>query len=562
MNFFLLMALPWKLKRNADGWAHLVHYRRLWRTMVTMTLFISLMPLLVMIVVNFFLYRKNIKAATEYDISRSVTNISRALEFTIEDCISAMEFLVLDQTRESLASAEHMTQAFNNLKTAFGNFVDLGLIDANGNQDQYSGPYNLRNTNYSDQSWFHEVTLRRVYVSEVFLGYRQFPHFVIAIKHDVNDENFFVLRATIDLELLGRHMAVPIRGRESDLFLINRDGILQTSSRFHGEMLQTCSVPLPPYSPGIEIIEGRIERQETYVLGYRYIENTPFILMVIEKRVGVFGEWLRTRTVLFLFLLISILLTFLIVLWSYTVLVQRLRAADLQQVKLMHNVEYTNKMAAIGRLAASVAHEINNPLAIINEKAGLLKDMFEAPSDFIHRDKTLGVADSIIRSVDRCSAVTHRLLGFTRRLESRTQTIDLADLLEEVLSFVSQEASHRNIEIKTVFQPETPSIQSDRGQLQQIFLNIINNAVSELSEHGILELRLQPLGSHQVQVSVVDNGAGISAENVKLIFEPFFSTKGEFGTGLGLSITYDLVKRLGGNISVSSEIDKGTRFDV
>ncbi|MFH1842209.1 MAG: ATP-binding protein, partial [bacterium] len=215
-----------------------------------------------------------------------------------------------------------------------------------------------------------------------------------------------------------------------------------------------------------------------------------------------------------------------------------------------------------GRLAASVAHEINNPLAIINEKAGLLKDMFEATSDFIHRDKTLGVADSIIRSVDRCSAVTHRLLGFTRRLESSTQTINLADLLDEVLSFVSQEASHRNIEIKTVFQPETPSIQSDRGQLQQIFLNIINNAISELSEHGLLELRLQPLGSDQVQVSVADNGAGISAENVKLIFEPFFSTKGELGTGLGLSITYDLVKRLGGNISVSSKVDKGTRFDV
>ncbi len=562
MDFFMSMAVPWKLEHDEDTGQDLRRYRRIWRFSVTLTLIVSLTPLLILTAVNFLLFKRNVRAEIEYEITRNLMNISRSIEFIIEERTSALELLVHENSQDELSNTQRLDSVFGNLKQSFGHFVDLGLIDAGGNQEYYTGPYNLSGTNYFDQNWFHEVTLRDFYVSDVFLGYRQFPHFVIAIKHDNVLGNFYVLRATLDMELLNNHVISPGLRKGSDVFLINQTGILQTASRFHGEMLGKSSIPVPAPSPDIQLRNEVDETGKSYVLGCRYIENTPFILMVIEKRFDVFGDWLKTHPELLAFLVVSSILIIFVVLWSSTELVKRIKAADLHRAHVMHYAEYANKMATIGRLAASVAHEINNPLAIINEKAGLLKDMSSALSGFPYSEKILAAADSIVRSVERCSAVTHRLLGFTRRMESHTETIDLAVLLEQVIGFVSKEASHQNIEVVTEFPPLVPVIESDRGQLQQVFLNIINNAVAVLPEGGRIRIGLVSVPGDQVEVAIEDNGPGIPASEQKMIFEPFYSTKGEFGTGLGLSITYDIVARLRGKVEVHSQVGGGTCFTV
>jgi two-component system NtrC family sensor kinase len=562
MSFFMKMAVPGLLGDQTDEERDLRRYRRIWRFYVTLTLFVSLMPLMVLTVVNHYLYRRTMRSEIHYDISRTLSNTARSLEFIVEGRISALELLIQEKSQAELSDPGSLAITFKNLKQSFGGFIDLGLIESNGFQRDYIGPYNLEGADYSDQDWFHEVTLRGVYVSDVFLGYRQFPHFVIAIKRDVEEKDFFVLRATVDMDLLNRLITVPDIGMASDIFLINRQGIMQTPSRFHGEALTQCSVPVPRYSTQAEIVQDFDDRGASYVLGYTYIEDTPFVLMVIKKRVDLMREWLRTRAELVFFLVTSIILIILVALWSATVQVRKIRLADLRRAQAMHSAEYTNKMATIGRLAASVAHEINNPLAIINEKAGLLHDLADAVPDFPHKDKTLSSVDSIIKSVDRCSVVTHRLLGFTRRMEMRKESIDLPDVLMEVLGFLGKEASHRNIEVRTDFPPDVPHIVSDRGQLQQIFLNIINNAFAALPDGGRLEMGLRYLEGKWIEITIADNGPGIPETDLSRIFEPFFSTKGEFGTGLGLSITYDLVQKLGGKISIESEVGAGTKFIV
>ena len=563
-DFFLKMAFPWKLPRSGEGTTEkdLKRYRRVWRYAVTLTLVVSLTPLFVLTGANYFLFRNNIQAEIRYGIMRNVTNIARSLEFTIEERISALNLLVREETMAELSSNESLRRTFNNLKRSFGGFVDLGLIDSNGDQLYYNGPYSLQGANYSDQTWFHEVKLRGVYLSDVFLGYRQFPHFVIAIKQETEHGDFYVLRATADMVLLTQHLTVADLGRGSDVFLVNREDILQTSSRLHGEILNTCTLPLPPYATEVQVVEDYDEEGQKYTLGYKYLDNTPFVLMLIKRRIDPVNEWLQTRTELFTFLVSSSILIMIVVLWSATVLVRQIRSADIKRAQVMHSAEYTNKMATIGRLAASVAHEINNPLAIINEKAGLLRDMVSAAVDIPHQEKTLASVDSIIRSVDRCSAVTHRLLGFTRHMERREEWINLAELLLDVLGFLGKEASHRNITVVNDFQEATPHILSDRGMLQQVFLNIINNAITAIPNGGKLTLGLRALPRNQVEITIEDTGPGIPEAELALIFEPFYSTKGEFGTGLGLSITYDLVQKLSGKIAVRSELGAGTVFTV
>jgi two-component system NtrC family sensor kinase len=219
-------------------------------------------------------------------------------------------------------------------------------------------------------------------------------------------------------------------------------------------------------------------------------------------------------------------------------------------------------MATIGRLAAGVAHELNNPLAIISEKSGLMQDIVEHDEAFIHRDKFLGIAESITKSVGRCSRVTHRLLGFAKRMDVKKEKIDLRELLREVVGFQQSEAAHRNLRVNYDFAENVALIENDRGQLQQVFLNIINNAFAAVKDGGRIDISVDQLNPNEVAVAIRDNGSGIPQDDLKHIFEPFFSTKGRFGTGLGLSITHDIVERLGGLIDVESEVGSGTKFMI
>lgn len=241
----------------------------------------------------------------------------------------------------------------------------------------------------------------------------------------------------------------------------------------------------------------------------------------------------------------------------------RSRLAESEQKRkfAMQEIEHVQKLSSIGRLAAGVAHEINNPLAIIAEKAGLMKDLASAASDMPKAQRFIALSDSVLQSVSRCRMVTHRLLGFARRMEVRTTELQINDVLREVVGFLEREATYRGITLEQNLAENMAPIESDRGQLQQVFLNLLNNAMTAVADHGHIRIGTtsEELG---VQVEIADNGVGMSRETLMHIFEPFFSTKGEKGTGLGLSITYGIVTKLGGIIEVESEEGKGTRFVV
>jgi signal transduction histidine kinase len=247
--------------------------------------------------------------------------------------------------------------------------------------------------------------------------------------------------------------------------------------------------------------------------------------------------------------------------WGTTYMVNRISNADAKHDKMVHSMEYTNKMASIGRLAAGVAHEINNPLAIINQKAGLFRDIILAQEEYPQKEKFLKLTDSILESVDRCSMVTHRFLGFAKRMDVQVTPINIEALLKEVLEFLGKEAVHRNIQVEFDVGDDVPEIESDKGQLQQVFLNIINNSFQAMNDGGRMQIEIKNKSTEKIEVEISDDGTGISEENLNHIFEPFFTSKKE-GTGLGLSITYGIVKKLGGDIKVKSKVGKGTSFKV
>ncbi|WP_457570674.1 sensor histidine kinase [Desulfovulcanus sp.] len=541
----------------------LFNYRRVWLIVVVSIGGVAILPLLIMTFMNLSLYEKAMRAEINYPLARLISNTRRSLSYFLEERKSALTFIVQDNDFTELRNQERLAEIFLNLKGAFGGFVDLGIIDSKGIQRSYIGPYELKGRNYKEQNWFKEVIGRGIYISDVFEGYRHLPHFVIAVKHFLADGDFFVLRATIDTERFSE-LVSPIDLRaDSDAFIVTHDGVLQTKSRYYGDMLSKIDISLPACSEKIEICEIQNKNGQRFIMGYTYIPNSPFILVLLQKPVVLLQSWWNLKREVLVVLICSIIIILVVILGVATMLISRIYTADMSRLATLHNAEHANKMASIGRLAAGVAHEINNPLAIINERAGLIEDLFTFTDQYAQDEKLMSLVDSIIAQVDRCRSITQRLLGFARHIDVQREEIDLPKVVQEVLVFLEKEAKYRGIQIKLQAEKDLPTIICDRGQLQQIFLNIINNAFAAVDEGGYIQIEMNKLDENRVRIFIADDGCGIPPENLKRIFEPFFSTKRKKGgTGLGLSITYGLVKKLGGEIEVESQVGKGSKFTI
>ena len=197
-----------------------------------------------MTAINFLHDRDANRTESFLAVNRILASTTRNLEFALEEGRDALSLILSENTYEELA--KELGPTLENLQSAFGGFVDLGLIDANGNQTTYVGPYDLREKNYQGQDWFHEVLLRGVHISDVFMGYRNYPHIVVAFRDQKDNGDFYILRATIDMALIGSRVNFADMDADTDAFIVNHQGTLQTPSKFYGDILAQAAVVIPP----------------------------------------------------------------------------------------------------------------------------------------------------------------------------------------------------------------------------------------------------------------------------------------------------------------------------
>ena len=554
----------WDYQDVAAGpFKHLFNFRRIWKLAVVLVSLVALIPLISITLIDYGVTQHSVESEVLLRTARLVSNTWRTVSFFLAQRRSALDFVVRDNSYGTLRDPTRLSVILENLKQGFGGFVDLGVIDSTGRQINYAGPYKLEGIDYSGQGWFKDITDKGVNVSDVFMGFRRTPHIVISVRHDLPNGSFYVLRATIDTDRFNELLADLEVSGQGDSFLINNEGILQTPSRDYGKVLDRIPLPVPEISTKTRVYEGEYPDNKQLVIGYAYIHDTPFILMIVKQKKELMKPWQKTRFQLIGFLIASIIIIVVVVLSVATYLVNRILIADQKRIMTLHEVEYSNKMASIGRLAAGVAHEINNPLAIINEKVGLIKDLFTIRGEFKENRKLIELVDSALSSVDRCGAITKRLLNFARHLDVKIQTVNIEEVIRDVLGFLSKEAEYRSIAVSVNVSGDIPQFDSDRGKLQQIFLNIVNNAFAAVKDGGKLDITAKREGANLISVTFTDDGYGIPESDLQRIFEPFFSTKTKHGgTGLGLSITYGLIQELGGSIGVQSEVGKGSSFIV
>jgi two-component system, NtrC family, sensor kinase len=547
----------------AGPFKSLFNFRRIWKQAAFLTAGVALIPLILMAIIDYNVTQNAIESEILLRTSRLVSNTRRSISFFLDERKFALNFIIHDNTAENLKNPDRLFEILENLKKSLGGFSDLGVIDESGVQINYVGPYKLIGVDYSAQAWYREVLERNIYISDVFMGLRNVPHFVIAVKHSLPDGSFFVLRASLDMERFKELLSeLELVGR-GDAFIINQDGVLQMPSRYQTTVLEKIPLSVPEYSPKTIVYQTLDRDGKELIVGYAYITDTPFVLIVTKQKTELMKPWFKTRSQLIWFLAVSIITILVVVIGVSTFLVSNIFLADQKRVMTLHQVEYANKLASIGRLAAGVAHEINNPLAIINEKAGLIKDIFTFRKDYSNDTKLNGLVDSIISSVERCGTITKRLLNFARHIEVSVQKLSVKSVIQDVLGFMGKEAEYKSITISVDIPDDIPEFESDRGKLQQIFLNLINNAFAAMADGGKLEIRVSKRGDDAISIEVADDGCGISESDIERVFEPFFTTKSRTGgTGLGLSITYGLVQEIGGKIHIQSKVGKGTRFTI
>jgi len=537
-------------------------YVRMRRSIAFLFMVITIVPLTIMAGINYHQYRESLKKEITTPVYSLVNDIRYAFEIFIEERLSTIRFISNAYTDEELKDPETLKKIFRALKHEFDGFVDIGMINSTGILQSYAGPYDLLGKDYSEQDSFKEVKVRGSYISDVFLGFRKFPHIIYAVKRMTDEGKSWYLRATIDTKKYEELVNSIELGLEGDAFLVNKDKILQTSSRYYGKVLEKCTLDIPDVVKGTFVKELKDPYGKEVIAGFSNV-HSDYVFVLVKPKSVILKSWYTLKSEMFFILGVSIVIIVIASIRLSNLVTNRIKTADERRETAMKELQHTQKLSSIGRLAAGVAHEINNPLAIINEKAGLMKDIISFSKDFDLKDEFLKHNDSIINSVSRCRSITHRLLGFARRFDINFEKLDINSIVKEVLGFLEKEASYRQIELVLTLNSEIPQVFSDKGQVQQVFLNILTNAMAAVENGGKIEIISYYLSDQKmIGIDFKDNGYGMSDEVKKHIFDPFFTTKRGQGTGLGLSITYGIVKKLKGKISFDSRENQGTTFTI
>lgn len=541
-------------------------YQQLWRHTLVRLLLTYLAPLVLLTVYFHLESRALLRSSRAAHLQTIAESQASTLDLFLRERVVNLLNLIDDPTLPLPPSGEAMASSLTRLQRDSATFVDLGFFAAEGTLVSYAGPFpSLLGRDYGGESWFESLLSaeRRFVITDMYLGFRQKPHFTIAVRRDT-DAGPVALRATLDPERFGDYISTLRGSGEVLSLLVNGEGRFQTVEL--PESLAAEGVRLlPPRDPVLGSAETEVgRRRETYA--YCWLQLTDWALVVLRSAAAGNGH-LHDLPISFLAISAAIILAVLsaIVIRTRKV-VEHQRREDSARAELSGQLHHAARLASVGELAAGVAHEINNPLAIIAEEAGLMRDMMDPRFGQRLEPSEVGEhLDSITQAVFRARDITRKLLSFVRKGEVRLEFHQVNELLDEVVAgFLEREMTVSNIEVVRDYDPALPPILTDGSQLEQVIVNLVTNAIDAIRGAGTITLssRLSPDGD-SVTIGVGDTGCGIAPEHLEKIFMPFHTTKevGK-GTGLGLSVSYTIVRSFGGDIAVSSEVGVGSTFTV
>ena len=540
------------------------YYRKL-RRRLQVALFIAFMvPLAILSLYFHFQFNFTLKRSGKLHLTTLAESQRNTIDLFLQERVVNILNLFHGSDFRLPPSLEDMGRYLQSLLEMNDAFVDVGFLDASGKQVSYAGPYiYLQGKDYSGENWFQTLMSQdqNYHISDIYLGFRKKPHFTIAVKQ-LSDGKPFVMRATLDPDKFYLFLRTIGKGTGADSALINREGKYQIVDPGHGELLGP-SPYMPPESSGSGAHEIATNG-DSELFAHAWLGEVPWVLAVRQPLKIAYTEMYRVRRIMIVATAVIVVLLGTATWLITNRLLRRAQAMDESRKELKTQLFHAAKLVAAGELAGGVAHEINNPLAIISSGSGVIRDMLdpqfgmECTPEEIKKE-----LDHIDEAVFRARDITQKLLSFVRKSEPRLIPCNVNQLLEEVVGGLKErEFLVADIEVVRNFEPGLPDIMLDPDQMRQVFLNIINNAGDAIDGSGTIKLTTR-CNEECIRTTITDTGKGMSSDEIGRVFDPFFTTKevGK-GTGLGLSISLNVVEAMGGRIEVQSMPGAGSSFTI
>ena len=514
-----------------------------------------------------YLFWNHVQQGTLDRLTLLSTHYAYILDQYIDDCLGDLALVEVRVSQHSEPSG--LGDVLERLASKHKEIVDVALVDPEGVVHAYAGPSVYKGTHVVPGRWLEEALERGGSISGVMAGQMGMPHYVMARRHAFGDKTF-VLRVSFDSEVFTR-MLMDMREEGVDIFLINRGGEIIAGSG--GQVLTRERELIEPvfldrigtafWDPSSSAAySSRVMRHAGWILAAR--KHSPSLSRTTDSAVLFMG----------LSVLCGGIIVFLSSLYLTGFVEKMLRQRDEEREKLREQLYRAGRLAELGEMAAGFAHEINNPLQIMKSEQAyidmLLQDFMALPSadsDFLNNvNEITSSVNQIKVQIDRCARITHSILSFGRAGNAELQNIDLAKFIPEVLTMIQKKFQLNNISLQQNISASRMIVHVDPSRLQQVLLNLLNNAMHAIAEvsdgrSGEIVLSCSPEGTDQVRIAISDNGAGISPEHHQLIFTPFFTTKpAGSGTGLGLSLCHGIVESMKGVLDFTSVKGQGSTF--
>ncbi len=546
------------------------------RTILANMIIIPFIPFILTVGVGFYYFTTSLENSTTASLKRIVSDHRDMIESFLMERKADLEFITNTFMFEQINDKEVIDAIFENLKKKSNAFVDLGLFDSDGIHVKYSGPFDLQGKNYADELWFKRVIENGYYISDIFLGYRNIPHFVIAVKQGTGDKAW-VLRTTIDTLSFDWMISEVRIGKTGEAYILNKDGISQTQRRSSGLNVMEKDSDFSQFPVTKDRINTFIRTDSSntqFLYATTWLKNWEWLLVVRQKKNDAYRFLYTAYFIILIIMIIGGAVIIVVAVFSTKRVVRQIEKLDQEKKILGNQLVRAAKLAEIGEMTAGFAHEINNPLQIIKSEHSLIqmlmKEVF-AKIDYKEKqdlDDIKESLDQIMLQINRCSDITHAILKFGRKSEISNQILHPSVVIPEIVRMIEKKAALNSIEIITHFSAQTPDFTGDPSQFQQVLLNLLNNAIDAIAERhgskgGTIEIETDIKDEQFLIIKITDNGIGISKENLTKIFSPFYTTKpvGK-GTGLGLSVCFGIIESFGGTVEVSSEQNFGTSFTI
>ena len=540
-------------------------YAELKLKIIFITLVVSIAPLIFLGATIYYQFSGLCAERAKDEINQLARSQANALDVFLRERANILTTLVDTVAYEDVIQQNKLAYIFEQInRRADGlGLVDLGGDRRPGRSSRLCRPLFIGGVELLPATLVRRSHGQRQIYQRCLYGFRQLPHFIIAVRGR-HQGSSWILRATIDSDVFDSLVRSVQTGQSGDAYIINKQGMYQTQPRFQGKILTPSELEPTHFGEGTTVTEKTTADAAEVFFAGTWLKNNEWLLVVSKETCDEKGRLVEIRNRNILTVALGCVAIIVATVLTTHIMVRHLERSDEKMNRLNDQLIQSDKLAALGKMAAGIAHEVNNPLAVIGEKAGWMHDLLQDENfkQSENYQEYLISVEKIEHHVERARKITHNMLGFARRMEPHSENVNINATVAQTVGMLENYSRSNNIDIQTDLATDLPIIASDPAQLQQVFLNLLTNALDAIGKDGRVDVKTGRSAA-MLYVSISDDGPGIPKERQKNVFDPFYTTKlAGTGTGLGLSISYGIIEKMGGTIRLQSQVDVGSVFTV